>query len=170
VGVDEFSQWPTVRRVDWDLLGSGAYGYTYKYYRYPSFRYDGETGYSYHGRNRRYVLISKSGEELAEVEPSYYTRDKSPFRALRPSTWFLSNTLVKGKTVFETVQNLEDPDDLAVILEISDSRPKEEGGYVAAVVIHKIPSGQKFSEWLATSHTSELERLQTELAEVNVED
>ena len=120
---------PEVQRVDLDLMDhvgcSSAWGITGQHYC-------GEV---------RFIFIADDGTELGEARPKDVLKES--IKLLRPSTW--STHFTEGERVLEALQRLPDPDQIAYILQVGTY------GYSfqnPAVIVHKIPKGWKFSDWI----------------------
>lgn len=115
---------PCVKRVDLGLMDRLAYSSAY-------FRKEGGSIDPV-----SFTFFSSSGDFLGEVVPCDIVPPKYPI------TWVPKYTV--GETVMEAARRIG-PERIAFILELRRCR----GFGTVAVVLHKIPKGRTFSEWLS---------------------
>lgn len=150
---------PVVQRIDLDLLDRKGWTDVWiSRNRYAGFR------------DIRFLLIGANGEELRRVRQLNVVRPA--FRLLDMNTWFCQD--VEGETVYEAIQQLDDPDQVHYVLEVKDlwggARGKGSFGdpdFGVEVILHKVPSGRSFSNWLVQIRDVADNEFRGELAKVN---
>lgn len=151
-----FDQKPKVKRVDLDLLDSKVY----------TDRYIRRFGPSRFGERIRLILIGDNGKELAAVKP--YDMPKLSFWHI--STWLPED--IVGETVYEAIKELPNANQVKYVLEVKDSwggsrSEKFNPDYGLQVILHKIPSGRPFSEWIAQLSEIASKELEDEIDKVD---
>ena len=147
VAIDKIRVRPTVQRVDLDLINrqgwAGPYG------------------------NIHFLLIGEKGQELGEAKQNGFKRVDVWY----PRTWLPQ--FIKGETVYEAVTRLADPDKVVYILEVNEVLPRLvtitglTSDHTFEVVVHKVPSGRSFSDWLAHLREVATTELKGELTSID---
>ncbi|PIR98165.1 MAG: hypothetical protein COT89_00420 [Candidatus Colwellbacteria bacterium CG10_big_fil_rev_8_21_14_0_10_42_22] len=156
IRVKQLHKRPIVQRVDLDLLDRVGCTETRKR------KSGGGLG------DLRFFLISADGSELMSLRQKDSIR--STFKIWRPGTWISHS--VDGETVYEGIQRLDNPELVAYVLEISDLLPNSRGkvdepDFGVEVVLHKVPSGTAFSNWLKRLREVAADELSQEIDELN---
>lgn len=147
VAIDKIRERPTVQRVDLDLVNRQGWA-------------------GPHG-NIRFLLIGEDGQELGEAKQNGFKRTQ----LWHPSTWLPQ--FIKGETVYEAVTRLTDPDKVVYILEVNEVLPRLvtitglTSDHTFEATVHKVPSGQSFSDWLTHLREVATSELKDELTKVN---
>lgn len=139
---------PKVQRIDLDLMD-----------RRSCTNLSQRTASRY-GSNR-FLIIGVNGEELGETKPDDYLNN---FSFWHISTWFSGLTCITGETIHQTIQKLNNPDQVKFILELDNAFNM--CGYTT-IVLHKVPAGRSFSDWLDQIQKIAQDELQKELAKVD---
>ncbi len=154
VDVRRLDKPPRVERIDLTLLAQRAWE---------------DSAIEGNGVGYRFILIDKNGRELGEAKRDFLRKEK--FNLFKWSTWN-KITHVPAQSVHEAIKELPVPDELAFVLEIADSHESDrysgfDYGSGMTVVIHKVPSKVKFSEWIESLEVQASKELSKEISEVD---
>jgi len=163
--INWFSERPVVKRIDLDLLDRHCWTAAY-----------GQMWYVRARNTTRFILIAADGSELTEVKQNDFKR--IGVRWWNPLTW--PKTTVSGETVYEAIKRLTDPDQVTFVVEAEDQAywprpsileeitgPDDGPDFGLKVVLHKIPSGKTFSDWLASIREVAAKELARELQTID---
>jgi hypothetical protein len=149
---------PLVQRIDLDLINRRSK---------PRGLCSGDPPYV------RFLIIGTDGCELTEVRPDELKKREVKFSLFHPDTWFDVFDEIKGETVGEALRRLDDPYRVACVVEIRDiffgpeirSHYPDWGGI--RVILHKVPSGRLFADWLVHLQDVAQEELRGELTKID---
>jgi len=134
ININTLSQKPRVERVDLRLLDS--YGYTAEWY----VKHDS----SIEVVSVHFILFTKEGGSLGEVKQNRLQK-----------FWFWKTKDIIGETVYEKIQKLQNPNQVAYIARIQKGFSVSTFFNILTdssdtyLVLYKTPASIEFSEWLS---------------------
>ena len=165
--LNRFSKRPVVQRIDLDLMD--RVGWTNEW----------ANKNLQHGENK-FVLLGRDGRELGQALQTRVCRSEAATQnkivriidLVGEAVFGAGTVTLVGETVGEAIRKLEDPDQVAFVMEIWDwlgypSESLDAPNWGVEVTLYKVPSGRSLTDWLAHLQQVAEEELRGELATVN---